>query len=168
MRQVSQAFLVVLLTVFAWAVQARAADSSEGLSTGRYVAGGVVGSAVGFGIGHAIQRRYLPLGLVFTLGEAVTLAGAIADSSTTTTGTNSLGLTTHTTSFGTLGVISLVAYCGLHLWEIIDVWVVGAEYREGHGRHAEEETPPVPPPALAIVPVVAQGNAPGMSLMMRF
>src|SRR5262245_39925319 len=43
----------------------------EALSTPRYVAGGLVGSFYGFGIGHAIQGRWLEGGWKYTAGDAL-------------------------------------------------------------------------------------------------
>ncbi len=40
----------------------------------RYIIGGAVGTLFGFGIGHAVQKRYLADGWLYTLGE---LSGAV-------------------------------------------------------------------------------------------
>jgi hypothetical protein len=94
----------------------------------QYVAGGIIGTVVGFGVGHAIEGRYMPLGLVFTVGEVASYALIIAglvncvddaanysfysnNNSSTTTCNHTAALT-----------IGLVGFIGLRLWEIVDVW----------------------------------------------
>lgn len=135
------------------------ADSDEPLSTGRYITGGILGSAIGLGIGHAVQRRYLPLGLIFSLGEAAGWTAFFADSTLTTT---SSGFTTRVSSIGTVGVIGLVTTLGLHVWEIVDVWVTGNQLRkkEAPAKHASRP--------FTLVPVVMHQEAPGATLVLNF
>ncbi len=133
--------------------------SSGGISTGRYITGGIVGSVVGFGIGHAIQRRYMPLGLVFTLGEAAAYTAFFAD---TRFGTStSLGVTTvRATSIGTIGTIGLIAALGLHVWEVVDLWVTGADLREKPvAEHSSK---------LMVMPLVMNDRAPGVGMAFQF
>jgi hypothetical protein len=148
---------LAVLFLMAFALNGALMAADEPLSTGRYVTGGVIGSAIGFGIGHAIQGRYIPLGLIFTLGEGAGLAAAIADSKASTT----TGVFTSTrTNFGTAGVIGLIVLGGLHVWEIVDVWVTGNELR----RHE-----PAPKHAsLAVFPTVFHDSAPGVVVGMNF
>src|SRR5215211_7901978 len=40
------------------------------ITPGKYVGGGITATALGWGIGHAIQGRWLDRGWIFTLGEA--------------------------------------------------------------------------------------------------
>ena len=129
------------------------------LSTGRYVTGGVIGSVFGLGIGHAIQGRYIPLGLVFTLGEAAGYAAFFAD---TKFGTTNTGLVTsvRATSIGTIGAIGLVVVTGLHIWEVIDLWVTGASLRDKAITDAG--------PRLMIVPTVMHNEAPALTMAFRF
>ncbi len=137
-------------------------SSSEGISTGRYITGGVIGSAIGYGIGHAIQGRYMPLGLVFSLTEAAATVVIIADAHKTAD-TTIFGGTKYT--LGTAGTIGLVALLGMHVWEVIDVWVVGAQYRRA-GPAKADFTPSKT--KLAALPIAPGGDAPGLSLVMRF
>ena len=87
----------------------------EPLSTGRYIAGGIVGTVVGFGIGHAIEGRYVFLGLMFTVVEAAAYAALIYSLAT---------LFDENSSGGSLFVPSLAVFIGFHIWEIVSVWVV--------------------------------------------
>ena len=57
-----------------------AADSADTgrIGIGRYVTGGVVGTTLGFGIGHSIQERYWrDYGWAFTVGGVLTLFNAM-------------------------------------------------------------------------------------------
>jgi len=159
-------FPAVALALLLLTVSARANEPEKeqpvaktGISTGRYITGGIIGSAVGFGIGHAIHRRYMPLGLVFTLGEAAAFTAFFAD---TSFGTSTVsGITTvRATRIGTLGVIGLVVATGLHIWEVVDVWVTGASLREE--KHADNT------PRLMIVPSVMHNEAPALTMALRF
>ena len=52
-------------------------DADSRIAVGRYVAGGVVGTTLGLGIGHAMQGRYWrDYGWAFTAGEIITFLGA--------------------------------------------------------------------------------------------
>lgn len=88
------------------------------MSTTRYVVSGVLGTYPGFGIGHAIQGRWLEKGWIFTSGEIVTgfigLAitfGCHEPTSTSPSGHNC----------GTADAF-IAAYVALKVWEAVDVW----------------------------------------------
>jgi hypothetical protein len=135
----------------------------DGLPTGRYIAGGIVGTAVGFGIGHGIQQRYFPLGLVFSIGEAAGLVLYLSNVSVTTT-TNSSGFpTTSSVNIGTVGAIGLATILGFHIWETVDIWVTGtALHRKWVERH--------PRASLSILPaVMVRGTtSPGLTVALTF
>ena len=48
------------------------------IGTGRYIASGIVGTAVGLGIGHAVQGTWRKMGWVFSLTEGLALTAEIA------------------------------------------------------------------------------------------
>ena len=53
-------------------------ENTTGLSSGRYVLGGVLGTAIGLGIGHAVQGRWQKgYGWFFTIAALVTAAGGM-------------------------------------------------------------------------------------------
>lgn len=88
-----------------------------------YIAGGLLSSYPGFGIGHAVQGRFTEKGWIFTAGELGSLAMIVAgagdcwkDSSTSSSSNN-------TCSGGGAIVLGFLGYVGFHIWEIVDAWV---------------------------------------------
>lgn len=66
-------------TLFASKTQKTLANNSnilkiEPLTQARYITGGVIGSVVGFGIGHGIVGEYKSMGWVFTMSQALSLS----------------------------------------------------------------------------------------------
>lgn len=167
MKRLFAALVLVLHMGMTPALAAKSASAGtpgpeEGIPTGRYIAGGIVGTAAGLGIGHAIQARYVPLGLVFTIGEAIGYTAFFADTTFSTTSSGSFTRTT-SMSMGTLAVMGLVLVAGLHVWEVIDVWVTGAElHRKWEATHKQA--------SLSVLPVVgaAGESGPGLTVGWRF
>lgn len=94
-----------------------------------YVIGGIVGTYPGFGLGHAIQGRWLDRGWIFTLGETagILVAGAgiinrLGDSGSE----RDCDRTAITVGMGT--------YLGFKIVEIFDVWIGGARHLERYNR----------------------------------
>jgi hypothetical protein len=92
---------------------------------GKYIAGGVVGSAVGFGIGHAIQGRYGERGWIFSVTEGV---GALLATSSLL---SCMGYQSNQCNSST-GSTGLAIFMGFHIWEVVDVWTgaTGVEEKE--------------------------------------
>lgn len=135
------------------------------ISDGQYVAGGVVGTFLGFGIGQAIEGRYGDTGWIFTVGElgstVLLVAGAVnclssVQGNTCTNGGGEVVL-------GYLGIL------GFRIWEIVDVWAVppgiNRRYRDLRQRVADP-----PHASLGIIPLasVGVGVSPGLGLTYRF
>ena len=102
-------------------------DEGE-ISKGAYIGGGITGSIVGLGIGHAIEGRYLPLGLIFTAGEIGAYALMVAGITNCIDKSNFFNLSSSNASFQTCSTnsafaIGLAGFVGLRVWEIIDLWV---------------------------------------------
>jgi len=93
------------------------------ISNDQYLGGGLVATFVGLGIGQAIEGRYLPYGLVFTLGELAStgliVAGAVDCVTTDVFGVNRIQDGCHNSAF-TAGIIGLLAF---RIWEIADAWI---------------------------------------------
>jgi hypothetical protein len=122
----------------AWAQESeRAADAAarydvadRPISQGQYIAGGLVGTFVGYGIGHAIIGEYGNIGWVFTVTEALATVTAItgwmmlAFSAMGDPGPGAdLSARNRTGDIGlaVMGVGAL-ASTGFHIWEVVDVW----------------------------------------------
>lgn len=89
-------------------------DRVTKISTGQYVAGGVLGTLMGVGIGHAIQERYTQNGWIFTatqLGSGF-MYGLFAGQG------NEIG--------AGLSIISLI---GFRIWELVDVWWLPSSHK---------------------------------------
>lgn len=162
--------LVALFSLALFVPQARAALTPEDqeildrgpLPNGRYLASGIVGTVAGFGIGHAIQKRYTPLGLVFTLGEVAATTALLIDTTTQLTTTGS-----RETKLGSVAVAGLVVLVGLHAWEIVDIWLGGDHMRKRYdevqsraGKKADRAD------GIGAIPVAVAGDgmAPGLTL----
>jgi hypothetical protein len=96
--------------------------SGVGISKGKYIAGGIVGTAAGFGIGHAIQGRYGSKGWIFTVTEGIGL-GLFYYSF--------YSLFTNPSMFAIQFYGGLAMFLGFHIWEIIDVWAAPKRQPDG-------------------------------------
>ncbi len=97
----------------------------------RYILGGILGTAPGFGIGHAIQGRWLDKGWIFTLGELITLTlfagstfGCIGEGLFETSNDR------NNDSNCNLAGIAYLGFLGFKGWEISDIWYQGYQHRK--------------------------------------
>lgn len=110
-----KSLLLVVVTMMFFLKPVAAAPTL--VSKDDYVVGGIVGSVVGFGIGHAVQSRYSDYGWVFSIGEGLGVAGWkiipwIMEAS------GYIGRAPTIISRAGLSVL-----VGLRLWQITDLWV---------------------------------------------
>jgi hypothetical protein len=119
------------------------------MTEGQHVGGGLLGTLLGFGTGHIMQRRWSDKGWIFTVGEAaaygVLLAGLID--------CWELDGTSEDCDDGWI-IGGALAFVGLRIWEAVDVWA----YPPDHNRRVRElrarvygpnyyyQHPPMPPP----------------------
>jgi hypothetical protein len=119
---VSPLILILGLTTSA-AGQPLQRTADEGIDRGHYIAGGVLGSTIGLGIGHAVNGHYAKTGWIFSLGEGAALGAFIGGLATGDTfyenGEEKLKLSTGAQVAVVAGGL---AYLGFKIWEIIDVW----------------------------------------------
>ena len=118
----------------------RSVQSVQTISQGQYIGGGVVGTLIGAGIGHAVQERWLKTGWIHTTlqvgaGTTFIVAGfasvgsAIGSSIGRSLARGLFGEdertpTTRNTVAETIGIIALIVLVGAKIYEIIDVWVL--------------------------------------------
>ena len=90
------------------------------ISIGKRIGGGIVGTAVGYGIGHAVQGRWSETGWIFTLGEGTALTVfMVAFSSCIAADFEGRA---HEDRCAASLIGSGVALLGFRIWEIVDVW----------------------------------------------
>lgn len=110
---------------FAQTTEAIGGSTRMPVPTGKYITGGVLGSALGFGIGHAVQGRYQDGGWLFTATEGASLAVLMIGLGSCSEETENFGgeRTKKTTcSNGGLVAIGFASLIGFRVWEIVDVW----------------------------------------------
>lgn len=106
--------------------------SQGSISTGEHIGGGVAALFLGFGIGHAVQGRWMDRGWIFTLGETASVGLVIYGMSRAASCTSLDESGTGGCASNGLGLVAggAVALTALHLWETIDAFVAPV----GHNR----------------------------------
>ena len=89
----------------------------------QYIAGGLLGTLSGFGIGHAIQGRWLEKGWIFT-GLTLGLPFAVVPFTPTRR-----GIKKDIIDLDKLLLIATFAFLGLKVWEAVDVWSPPSDYK---------------------------------------
>lgn len=132
----------------------------------RYIAGGVVGSITGFGIGHAIQGRYPDDGWIFTVTEGVSItvlyAGLISCLANSTVGNNCNGS-------GGVALAGFLGFLGFHIWEVVDLWASPPRLnRRYHELQKKRRVDSSPATDWRLFPTVVAEKSPGLGLSMSF
>ena len=100
---------------------------ARGLYTQKEVIwGGLLGSTLGFGTGHAYQGRWKETGWIFTAAETASLVGLLAGTAACATedpdDDGFEGIFETTDCFLTVGLIASGVFLGFRVAEFIDVW----------------------------------------------
>lgn len=95
-------------------------NKTKHISVGQYVAGGVLGTVLGLGMGHAVQGRYGEKGWAFTVLKSGSIIAAFAFAA----GESKGGV-----------VLSLITLFGISIWELIDVWWLPSSYKVGQHKN---------------------------------
>ena len=148
-----------------------AAGSSQALSQGQYIGGGVVGTVVGFGLGHAIQGRYFRTGWIHTTLQAGSLMGAttyilyhvstaLQDKNKRPIHNNAKSITKEDDSYFLPLYTLYMIFLGSRIWEIVDVWILPSDIKAVRNR-------------LQILPLLTAHNtqtqgALGLQILYRF
>lgn len=90
------------------------------ISHGAQVAGGIIGTVFGLGIGQAIQGRYWPSGFVITAGEIGSFALMIAGANDCLP--SRIGDPAPDHCHGDYIAAGLLAFIGFRIFELVDVW----------------------------------------------
>lgn len=126
------------------------------VSKTNYYAGGVLGTLPGFGIGHAVQGRWMEKGWIFTAGEIVSAAGLvyfalnlfntlptakeIVDNYSENS-ESSKPISVSTITNGALALVFLTLFLSFKAVETVDVW----SFSHHHYKVAEESSHPLRP-----------------------
>lgn len=106
----------------------------------KYALGGLMGTWVGFGVGHGVQGRWSDIGWVFTVGETAAFSALIAGMVVCLNDEDlECGPGAEALLIG--GAVTMV---GMRLWEIIDVWT-GADSYNARVRAAVQKGTVTPP-----------------------
>ncbi len=127
--------MIVLFITFSGVVYSGVSDAAAlkygKMTQGQYVTGGIVGSSVGFGIGHAIQGRYGDRGWIFTLGKSVglglSIAGVAGLSDSNCLNNDDIECESDDLTLTGVGYAMMI---GVHIWEVVDVWIRGKNLRQ--------------------------------------
>ena len=123
-------FVVFSFQSFSFSESENSFSNHEGAKTilqGSYIGGGFVGTFVGFGIGHAIQGRYLKKGWIFTAGSILIPVGYVGAVFFALGAGYSGEKAVYGAAYTSLGV--MILGLGLKIWEIIDVWMLPSHYK---------------------------------------
>jgi hypothetical protein len=91
------------------------------ISNGEYVAGALLGSFGGFGIGHAIQGRWTEKGWVFTVADTASTAFLMTTLVSCSIAASEERAREDRCVAGF--ILSVAAYTGFRIWETVDLWV---------------------------------------------
>ena len=145
-----------------------AADPKELISGTDAFLGGMTGTLVGFGMGHAVIAQYEELGYVFTLGEFGT--GMIA-----VLGASGLALVKSTNppnaTDSPLFWVGAASFAAFRIWEIYDIWSRPGRYNAELRKQQEVSDEKISArPRLAPILGLSSSFQPqlGMGLQVRF
>ena len=107
-------------------------DSMVYISQSRYITSGVVG-LLGFGIGHAIQGRWLERGWMFTAGSSLVVVGIVGSgvlSSSKSSSSRRSGSPRGLADFASFVSLLLVPSLPIfHIWGVVDTWWLPSHYK---------------------------------------
>lgn len=166
-------FILILFFIFAKAGLAQETFSpedkeilEEGIIDQRtYVTGGVVGSLVGFGTGHAVIGKYKQVGWLYTAAEAGFLGLMIVGHKKSVDETLRDGVSGDFdgSNYG-LMIVGYVGFISSKIGEIFDIWNRPHEHNRRHQEllDRKQET------KAFLLPTLNKQGAPGLSLVYQF
>jgi|SRR5665647_2668115 len=94
------------------------------ISIGRYVTGGILSYAIGFGVGHAVQGRWNDQGWIYTVGEGAAGVAIMYGLSQAIGGRGGFDGNTERNRRGERYLIGgFLVLAGFRVWEVVDAWV---------------------------------------------
>ncbi len=145
----------------------------EPLTQTRYIVGGVVGSALGFGIGHSIVGEYNSMGWVFTMSQVLSLSIPILAALTMAIiywEGSAAGTVDHLiTTWGTFLWIGVALWAAFRVWEIVDLWVRPHHRLSASSNHPSTTQPVIlpstPKASFAIIPTILPQGGVGLGMV---
>lgn len=134
------------------------------ISEGSWILGGVLGTWMGFGLGHLAQGRFNDSGLLFAGGEIgamVLLFVAIPNATRDTVLCSDNGCTSQQSQSNLWQGIAIgagVAFVALRVWEIYDVWAGPSVWNDAYRRIRARAGPGPLQFSFAVVPTQGGGS----------
>jgi len=96
------------------------------ISTGSLIGGGLAGTFLGLGIGHAVYGKYTSKGWIFTVGELGSFT--IMALGVSQIGECFWGSSSGCSNAAGTYVVGAIAFLGFRIWELIDVWTLPSSH----------------------------------------
>ncbi len=103
-----------------------ALNDAAALAQGRYVNGAILGTVIGYGTGHAVQKRYRDIGWIFTAGDATFTALSVVTAGICVANQIQHHDCHQQEAISYVASGSLIAF---RTWEIVDLWATPAAKR---------------------------------------
>ncbi len=98
--------------------------SMNSISQGAYIGGGVLGTVFGFGIGHAVQGRWMKTGWIHTVLQVSAFAALGLQAPFQILGLLNAEVWSPRDFRDTLALTASLIFLASKIWEIVDVWVL--------------------------------------------
>jgi hypothetical protein len=138
------------------------------ITDGQQIGGGLAALFFGLGVGQAVEGRWRDTGWIFSFGEPLAIGVAIAGMVDSVERCPLDGRCNRPSSRATTMILGgLLAFTGLHVWEVVDAFVAPA--RHNRKLRALRERLGYPPPGQYILrpylaPAGGQGGVAGLSI----
>lgn len=130
------------------------------ISNASYIGGAVLGTVVGFGSGHGVQRRFVERGAYFAVAEAAAWGVLFSGGFFTCLSGDSVDLSNWRCQ--TVTGAAKIIFVGAKIWEIYDLWFIppadNARYRELKNIHKTSKVTFSP----TLLPIAQNGIAVGL------
>lgn len=141
------------------------------LTQARYITGGVIGSIVGFGVGHAIVGEYSTMGWVFTMSQSLSLGvpilAAVVMAIIYWDGSANGTVDQLITTWGGFLWTGIALWAAFRIWEIVDLWVRPRSrlIRASDLKIKKDAIPTTPKASFAILPTVMPQGGVGVGFV---
>lgn len=131
------------------------------ISNAKYWGGGITAFVIGFGVGHAVQGRYMEKGWIFTALDLVAIGGYFT-SAVMTLGDVVKGDKSSAKKTGGMTIAFGLAAAGVRIWEVVDAFMLPSNYK------VVKESPLEVTPLVSWSDTVSSNLDWGLSLKYKF